>query len=68
MNDKIKCVICQTSVSSDDISNYAAYGGLPSPCCKICFECNDHSIKDTQELAGKSLLKRANGSMDSNNA
>lgn len=56
--NKITCVICGTPVPQSEISQYAAYGGLPSPCCNICFECNDYSIKSTSELAGKSLLKR----------
>ena len=57
--DKCTCVVCGTEVPNSEISNYAAYGGLPSPCCKICFEVNDYSIKDIGELQAKSLLKRA---------
>lgn len=57
MSDKIKCVICLTKVEQKEISQYAAYGGLPSPCCDICFEVNDYSIKSTSELSAKSLKR-----------
>ena len=55
---KTECRICRTEVEHDDLSQYAAYGGLPSPCCKICFEVNDFTIESMDQLAGKSLLKR----------
>lgn len=58
MSEKITCVVCGTPVTLSEISQYAAYGGLPSPCCNICFNTNDYSIKSIEELAGKSLLKR----------
>ena len=58
-NDKITCAICGTKVSHDDVSEFFHFGGLPSPCCKICFEVNDYSIKSLKELAIRSLLKRA---------
>jgi len=55
----MNCLICGTPIGSEGMSPFAAFGGLPSPCCKVCFEANDCSIKDTAELAGKSLLLRA---------
>ena len=55
---KIPCVVCKTEVTSDEISNFASFGGLPSPCCVICFEVNDYRIEDLQELKIKSLAKR----------
>ena len=57
--NKIECCICSTPVNQDEISNFAAYGGLPSPCCEICFTVNDYTIKSQEELAAKSLLRRA---------
>jgi len=59
MSDKLKCVICSSDIGDEGQSQYAAFGGLPSPCCKICFEVNDYSIMGLGELAVKSLLKRA---------
>jgi len=56
--EKITCVICKTKIPANEVSQYAAYGGLPSPCCKICFEVNDYNIKDLGELQIKSLLRR----------
>jgi hypothetical protein len=55
----MKCVVCLTSIEQEEVSQFSAYGGLPSPCCKICFEVNDFRIKSQEELAGKSLLRRA---------
>lgn len=55
----MECQVCQTPIEQEEVSQYAAYGGLPSPCCEICFEVNDYSIKSLEELAGKSLLRRA---------
>jgi len=55
----MECQVCQTPIEQEEVSQFAAYGGLPSPCCKICFEVNDFRIKSLEELAGKSLLKRA---------
>lgn len=52
------CRICNTEITSSEVSQFAAYGGLPSPCCNICFEVNDYTIKSLEELAGKSLLER----------
>ena len=54
----IPCAVCETEVTQEEISNYAAYGGLPSPCCKVCFEVNDYSIECLQDLKIKSLAKR----------
>lgn len=56
---KVKCKICGTEVPAEQISQYAAFGGLPSPCCEICFSVNDFTIKSVSELVAKSLLKRA---------
>lgn len=55
----MECVVCKTDVEQEEISQYAAYGGLPSPCCKICFEVNDYKIESLEELQIKSLLRRA---------
>ncbi len=54
----IPCAVCGIEVTQEEISNYAIYGGLPSPCCKVCFEVNDYSIECLQELKIKSLSKR----------
>ena len=54
----MECIICKTEIENSEVSQFAAYGGLPSPCCEICFEVNDYSIKSLEELAVKSLLKR----------
>ena len=54
----MKCRICQVEITNEEVSQYAAYGGLPSPCCNICFQVNDYRIKSIEELAGKSLLRR----------
>lgn len=48
-----------SGIGEEGQSQYAALGGLPSPCCKICFEVNDYSIKDAGDLAAKSLQQRA---------
>jgi len=54
------CVVCRSHIGDEGQSQYAAFGGLPSPCCKVCFEVNDFRIKDMNELAAKSLIRRAN--------
>ena len=54
----MECKVCKTKIEQREVSNYAAYGGLPSPCCKICFEVNDYNIKSIEELQGRSLLRR----------
>lgn len=56
--NKITCVICGTPVSKEEITNYAAYSGLPSPCCKICFEVRDYSDTSIDTIIEKSLKKR----------
>lgn len=58
METKIVCVVCGTEVPLSEISQFAAFGGLPSPCCKICFSVNDHSCKTIEEVIRRSLLKR----------
>ena len=55
------CVICKTPIGDEGMSQFAAYGGLPSPCCHICFEVNDYSIKNLEDLKIKSLLRRETG-------
>ncbi len=55
---KIPCAVCETEVTAGEISNFSSFGGLPSPCCVICFEINDYRTKDLQELKIKSLAKR----------
>ena len=55
---KIPCAVCGTEVTAGEISNFSSFGGLPSPCCVICFEMNDYRIKDLEELKIKSLVKR----------
>jgi len=57
-DEKITCVICYTPVPVSEISQYAAYGGLPSPCCEICFSVNDYTIKTQQQLIERSYKKR----------
>jgi len=52
------CRICFQPFDEVGVSQYAAYGGLPSPCCEICFEANDYRINNLIELAVKSLEKR----------
>lgn len=54
----MKCLICDVEITFDEVSQYAAYGGLPSPCCNICFQVNDYSIKSIDELKIKSLKRR----------
>jgi hypothetical protein len=54
----MECVICQTSITNEEVSQFAAYGGLPSPCCTTCFQVNDYSIKSIEELKIKSLMRR----------
>lgn len=56
----MECIICKTPIEQEEASQFAAYGGLPSPCCTTCFEVNDFRIKSLEELAGKSLIRRAN--------
>ncbi len=55
----MKCLICSTEIEQDEVSQYAAFGGLPSPCCTTCFEVNDYNITSQLELAVKSLIRRA---------
>ena len=52
------CIICKIPIELDEVSQYAAYGGLPSPCCNICFEVYDYTIKSLAELMVKSLIRR----------
>ncbi len=58
------CVVCKQPFSSGgsftEVSQYAAFGGLPSPCCGHCFEANDYSIECLEELRVKSLVRRIN--------
>jgi len=56
---KIECVICKTKIIQEEVSNYASYSWLPSPCCDICFSVNDFTIKSLWDLQIKSLLYRA---------
>jgi len=56
----MECRVCKTEIEQEEVSQYASYGGLPSPCCKTCFEVNDYSIKSIEELQIKSLIRRAN--------
>lgn len=60
----IKCQVCHCGIKQSEVSQYAAYGGLPSPCCNICFEANDFRIKSREELQAKSLAKRAQGILE----
>lgn len=56
----MKCVVCNQEISSEGerkISNFAAYGGLPSPCCTHCMEVNDYSIKNLDQLKFRSWRK-----------
>jgi hypothetical protein len=55
----MECTICKTTIDQEDVSRFATYGGLLSPCCRICVEVNDFNIKSHEELAAKSLLTRA---------
>lgn len=55
----MKCMVCYHPIEQEEVSQYAVFGGLPSPCCKICFELNDYTIKNMKELAVKSLARRA---------
>lgn len=55
----MECQVCKTEIEQREVSRFSAFGGLPSPCCKICFEVNDYSIKSIQELQIKSVVKRA---------
>lgn len=55
----MKCRVCQIEITYEEVSQYAAYGGLPSPCCNVCFQVNDYSIKSIEELQVKSLLRRS---------
>lgn len=54
----MKSIVCDTEIEQPEVSPFAAYGGLPSPCCTTCFEVNDFRIKDLTELKLKSLLRR----------
>ncbi|MGA0556518.1 hypothetical protein ACO2Q8_07705 [Larkinella sp. VNQ87] len=54
----MKCSVCLTEISNEEVSQFAAYGGLPSPCCITCFEANDFNVQSLEQLAAKSLLKR----------
>jgi len=59
MINKIYCVICKIGKEQNEISQYAAYGGLPSPCCTTCIEVNDYTIKSLNELMIKSLIRHS---------
>lgn len=63
----MKCLVCGIKIEQEEVSQYAAYGGLPSPCCKTCFNVNDYSIKSIEELQIKSLIRRANDLENSKN-
>lgn len=56
----MECVICRIKIEQEEVSQFAAYGSLPSPCCTTCFEVNDYKIKSLEELQMKSLTRRAN--------
>ncbi len=60
------CKVCQTDLPYEEISQFASYGGLPSPCCKLCVELNDYSINSIEELSAKSLLRRAQTLLNEN--
>lgn len=55
---KIFCVICAMPVGEEGQSQFAAFGGLPSPCCKHCFEANDYTCKSLTDVAAKSMDRR----------
>lgn len=55
---KVKCVICETQVDQEEITQFAAFGGLPNPCCKVCFQVNDYTCKSLVEVCARSLLRR----------
>ena len=57
----MNCVICLQPFGTEEdqgVSQFAAYGGLPSPCCEHCFEANDYSIKNREQLKIRSLQRR----------
>lgn len=59
----MNCVICEQPFGAgkfEGVSQFAAFGGLPSPCCGHCFEANDYRIKSLGELQIKSLIRRSN--------
>ena len=58
----MKCLVCNQPFGDGEfegISQYAAYGGLPSPACGHCFEANDFSIKNVTQLQARSLVRRS---------
>jgi len=55
---EIKCVICGSIIGKEGASQYAAFGGLPSPCCVVCFEVFDYSITSLAQLAVRSIRRR----------
>ncbi len=67
MINKIYCVICKIGKEQNEISQYAAYGGLPSPCCHTCFEVNDYTIKSLGELMVKSLIRQSENILNDEN-
>ena len=59
MNDK--CEICDQPFGAgkdEGMSKFAAYGGLPPLTCECCFEANDFSINNTEQLKFRSLQRR----------
>jgi hypothetical protein len=54
----MKCVICQFNIGAEGPSQFAAFGGLPSPCCINCFEANDYTCKTTDDVRFKSIARR----------
>jgi len=60
---EIKCVVCHQPCTGG-VSQFAAYGGLPSPCCKYCFEVNDYTCDSVSDVQVKSLVKRFNDGVE----
>lgn len=61
----MKCMVCDHTIEQEEVAQHAAFGGLPSPCCKICFQVNDYTTKNLVELAAKSLVRRADATPSS---
>ena len=57
LNDRL-CVVCKLPLGDSGSSPYAAFGGLPSPCCEHCFEANDSYCKTTDDVMIKSVARR----------
>lgn len=52
------CVACLLPMGEKGPAKYAAFSGLPSPCCEHCFESMDYTCDTIDQVVEKSIERR----------